>query len=78
MPVIRGGWVVEYLVVTLSIGFRNIVIDINFIILDLYVLIVMELVRIHKNTSIKFLSFGVLVGAFSIFRRADTGNPVQI
>jgi len=34
--------------------------------------------KIDKNMGQKFLSFGVLVGAFSIFRRADTGNPVQI
>jgi len=34
--------------------------------------------RFDKIQAIKFLTFGVLVGAFSDFRHADTGNPVQI
>jgi len=35
-------------------------------------------IKLIENRLWKFLSFGVLVGAFSVFGHADTGNPVQI
>jgi len=34
--------------------------------------------EIYKNGQLKFLSLGVLVGAFSVFDMLDTGKPVQI
>jgi len=34
-------------------------------------------VKIIGTKQFWFFGFGVLVGAFSVFRGADTGNPVQ-
>jgi len=39
--------------------------------------IVVMVANYGKNNGINFLTFGVLVGAFSIFGLLDTGNPVQ-
>jgi len=36
------------------------------------------LIILSINGAISKVRFGVLVGAFSVFGRADTGNPVQI